>query len=184
MRDLHDIAADCGTDKLKLGYINHYQEYFEAIREKSITLLEIGVYRGASLRMWREYFPNARIYGIDISRAYIHQWPGIPVFIGDATSKTFLQICLDDMIDVDIVIDDASHKTTDQAVVFDFLFPKLNPNGIYVCEDLSTSFMPQYITPPVTDAIAYFSELSHKVVKGEISSVHFVNQMVFIKKGN
>ena len=63
---LKSLAKKYKTDKLILGYIKKYEKYFNSKQYEEITLVEVGVLEGKSLKMWRDYFPNGKIYGIDI----------------------------------------------------------------------------------------------------------------------
>ena len=105
------------------GYTVHYGKYF--LLMKMNALLEIGVGRGGSLKMWEEYFPNAKIYGIDIKpdcRQY--ETERIKIFIGSQSDQEFLQkTCLKITESLDIVIDDGSHVPDDQVASFEILFP-------------------------------------------------------------
>src|SRR5215203_706034 len=67
MTYLCDLAEKYGTDKGPSGhnYTPYYEEYLQHRRFRALTLLELGVWKGASLRMWRDYFPSATIVGID-----------------------------------------------------------------------------------------------------------------------
>ena len=67
MKNLDELAIAFNTDKSTRthGFTNHYQVYFELLRDLPLKLLEIGVQSGASLRMWKQYFPKAEIYGLD-----------------------------------------------------------------------------------------------------------------------
>lgn len=69
--DLRKLAKKHGTDKSVHGYCPHYERRFAGWRHKPITLLEIGVDAGASMRMWRDYFPNAKITGVDINPSWM-----------------------------------------------------------------------------------------------------------------
>jgi hypothetical protein len=65
---LDELGLKYGTDKASLhhNYLNFYEGFVAPLRDQPLTLLEIGVFQGASLRMWREYFPYAKVVGVDI----------------------------------------------------------------------------------------------------------------------
>jgi hypothetical protein len=120
--------ADKGTIH---SYIDYYEQIFLSHRSSSITFLEIGINRGYSTRMWREYFTNAKIVGVDI----VNRGESInncELIYKDATDP----ITFEKFNNFDIVIDDGSHKLEDQIKSFEILFPKLNKNGIYCIEDI------------------------------------------------
>ena len=68
MNDLRNIGARCGADKIRFGYLDVYHEYFSKFRDEEINILEIGGYNGASVKMWREYFPKANVIGMDVDQ--------------------------------------------------------------------------------------------------------------------
>src|ERR1700712_2107712 len=85
--DLDAIGTRWGTDKSALGhnFLVFYEKFLNGLRNRgNLRVLEIGVYSGASLRMWEEYFPNAVIVGLDINpEARVHASPRCPVVIAD-----------------------------------------------------------------------------------------------------
>ena len=103
-------------------------------------ILEIGIYSGGSLEMWRDYFgPSAKIYGVDIEpscKAY--ETAGTYVLIGDQADKTFWQRAIADgtLPAPDVVIDDGGHTPEQQRVTLEELLPHVRPGGVYICEDI------------------------------------------------
>lgn len=141
------------TDKSSLvhGYCEHYEDaielYLSKHNIKSLSLLEIGVYAGSSLRMWRDYFNDLRInyniIGIDLNPSSMqanNQESGIFVEIGDQTDMAFLNDVVNRHGPFDIIIDDGSHIVEHQKKSFTFLFEYLKPGGIYIIEDVCTSY--------------------------------------------
>jgi trans-aconitate methyltransferase len=143
---LYDIGTRHGTDKAGQRQLLHaYEEYFEPIRAMELVFLEIGVLGGASLRMWREYFPRAQIFGIDVNpEAEAHADDRITVLIGSQSDARFLDTALERTGRPDIVLDDGSHYARDQTTTLLHLWRHVKPGGIYVVEDLHTSYMPGY----------------------------------------
>jgi len=143
---LYDIGDRHGTDKAgERHLLRVYEEYFEPLRTKELVLVEIGVLGGASLRMWREYFPRARIFGVDIDpEAEAHAGDRIDVMIGSQSDTRFLDGLLERTGRPDIVLDDGSHLARDQITTLLHLWRYVKPGGIYVVEDLHTSYMPAY----------------------------------------
>lgn len=127
-------------------YFPIYERHFSWYRNKSLTLLEIGVQKGGSLAMWQRFFgPLAKIVGIDIDdRCKDHEEPGIWVRIGDQSDEKFLQGVVDEFGVPDIVLDDGSHHMQHISKSFNFLYPKLPKNGVYVIEDLHTAYWEEY----------------------------------------
>jgi hypothetical protein len=149
---LKDIFTKFPCTKQTHNYLPIYEMYFGPVRHDVRKVLEIGVEGGNSLRMWREYFPNAEIYGFDINEACrSHEADRIKIVIGDQGKPKDYQDLPDGF---DIIIDDGSHIHAHQVMAFRHLFvPKMNQRGIYVCEDIVKS--PQTIN--------YFAKLSEAV---------------------
>ena len=123
-------------------YIPIYDRYFLNFRKKKIRFLEIGVYKGGSLQMWRKYFgEDAIIYGVDIDSNCV-KFDGIAgqVRIGSQDDPKFLESVINEMGGVDVILDDGSHQMNHILKTFKFLFPKLNDGGIYMIEDLHTAY--------------------------------------------
>lgn len=136
--ELNDLAIKYQTDKssLRHNYCVAYEEHFEKIRNKSLNILEIGILNGSSLKLWKEYFPNSNIFGIDINPdCKKYEENRIKIEIGDQTDCKFLEEIISKN-KFDIIIDDGSHIWDHLVITFEFLFPHLNQNGIYVMEDL------------------------------------------------
>jgi demethylmacrocin O-methyltransferase len=144
--DLTTIANYHGTDKGTTvaqahGYTPYYEELFAPLREKPITLLEIGVadtrFPGASLKVWEDYFTQAKIVGFDIVDCTRFSTPRTHIFHGDQGNVFDLVACGCKHGPFDIVIDDGSHAAQHQITSFYTLFPLLvKPGGIYIIEDL------------------------------------------------
>jgi hypothetical protein len=157
-QDLPRLARIFETDKESWHfYGRHYQEHFQALRLKNITLLEIGVggYKnpargGHSLRMWKTYFPNGRINGIDLLDKSAIEEPRIRTFAGNQVDEVFLKRVIAEIGTPDIIIDDGSHRSEHVIASFKILFPLLNPDGIYVVEDLQTSYWGPETSHPET----------------------------------
>jgi hypothetical protein len=127
-------------------YLDIYEKHFERFRDKDVNLLEIGVYTGGSLEMWRDYFGgNSRIYGMDIEEdCKKHESGNTRVFVGDQSDEGFLKQCLSRTGRLDIVIDDGGHRVNEQLVSFETIFPTLAPDGVYIVEDTHTNYWPSY----------------------------------------
>ena len=114
---------------------NYIQEYYiqalEPYRNTKNTVLEIGIFFGHSIRMWRKYFKDAKIVAIDIENRN-SVCDGCELIYGDATIPETSST----IDNVDVIIDDGCHFSWNQIKVFNILFPKLNPGGIYIIEDV------------------------------------------------
>ena len=140
----------------KSSRFHNYLGFYEKLlpdRNFNGRLLEIGVMDGCSLKMWREYYPEAEIVGIDIydkEHLYNSDW-GMPESVRllkvDATKPK--QVAA--LGNFDIIIDDGSHLTKEQQKSFELLYYKqLNEGGVYIIEDLWTSMMREYINSRLT----------------------------------
>ena len=120
-----------------LHYFDIYHRHFSKFRGREVHVLEIGVYSGGSLEMWREYFgSDCRIYGVDIQeecKAYENDWTKI--FIGDQADPGFWKRFREEVPAIDIVIDDGGHSPLQQIVTLEETLPHIRPGGIYFCED-------------------------------------------------
>jgi len=209
--DLRMLATVYGSDKWgQHWYAQHYERHFAARRKKTLVVLEIGIggfndprAGGASLRMWKHYFPNSRIYGVDIFDKSPHDDDRIKTFVGDQSDEKFLRSLISEIGTPDIIIDDGSHISGHVIKSFEVLFPLLAADGIYVIEDLASSYWPDYggssedLASPRTSMgrlKQLVDSLNHKefMLGGyrpsyfdeNIVSVHFYHNLAFCLKGS
>jgi len=131
-------------------YAQRYERYFSTLRNEPIKILEIGIggYEdsqsgGESLRAWKQYFPQAMIYGIDIADKRALEEDRIRTFQGSQDDADFLRKVIAEIGAPDIIIDDGSHRNEHVIQTFKLLFPELNADhGIYVVEDTHFSYIP------------------------------------------
>lgn len=127
--------------------LRHYLGVYQSAMTQTERLLEIGVDRGGSLQMWRNYLPEATIVGLDISpKAAQYDSPAndIHVRIGDQTDTAFLQSVLDEFGPFDTVLDDGGHTAKQMIGSFKYLFPRLKPGGVYLVEDVCANYWTSY----------------------------------------
>jgi hypothetical protein len=210
-RNLRRLAQIYGSDKWSdHWYCQHYERHFAPFRTRKITVLEIGIggYKdpaagGRSLRMWRRYFPRARIYGIDIHDKRPHNERRIHTFQGDQSDERFLQQVIANTGRPNIIIDDGSHMNHHVLKSFQTLFPLLADDGIYVVEDTQTSYWPDFggsstelnspaktsmgMLKALTDGLNYADFLAPKRAPSyfdkHLVSIHFYHNIVFLCKG-
>ena len=122
-------------------YFDIYARHFARFRGRPVTILEIGVYSGGSLDLWRHYFgPEARIIGVDIEEAVnVYARDGIRILIGDQSDPSFWARVLPTLPPLDIVIDDGGHTPEQMIVTLEATLPYLAPGGVYLCEDICGS---------------------------------------------
>ena len=143
------IAIASQTDKSSVAndYTSVYEHYFAPLREEPLYILELGVAEKAgSLRLWSEYFPNAQIFGIDCdSRCLENQIERTQMFVGNLMDNSFMQRALNSIgRSLDIIIDDAGHTQPQILHSLQTLWPHLASGGIYVIEDLHTSYLSSF----------------------------------------
>jgi len=207
--NLIKLAEIYGTDKWNAHwYAQHYQQHFHGLRKNTLKILEIGVggdddpkRGGASLRMWKKYFPNSLIYSIDIHDKSSLQEKRIQIFKGSQADENFLRDVYQKIGPVDIIIDDGSHLNEHVITTFKILFPLLKEGGIYVGEDLQTAYWPRYggdsaNLDNTATSMGFFKSLVDSLNYIEfdkpgyaptyydthITSIHFYHNMAFIYK--
>jgi hypothetical protein len=140
---LDAIGLKHGTDKASThhNYLSFYESFMAPLREEPITLLEVGVYQGASLKTWAEYFPNARIIGVDIApNSKIYERDRIRIELADQSNLEHLAQLAAKNGPFDIIVEDGSHMWEHQITTLRALFPFLRSGGYYVVEDLQTNY--------------------------------------------
>lgn len=139
MDTLTELAIKYGTDKWgKHHYTPVYYDLFKNKREAVKKVLEIGSAEGAGVRMFRDFFPNATIYGAEIENWRLFTEERIQIIECDQTSLTDIHNLLEITgVDIDLVVDDGSHKPQDQLFTFLRIFPALKEGAIYVIEDVA-----------------------------------------------
>jgi hypothetical protein len=127
-------------------YFPIYERHFKDFVYKPVTFMEIGCGLGGSLPMWKRYFgPHARIVGIDINpECKRFEEDQIEIYIGQQQDCQFLQSLIDEVGTPDIVLDDGSHVMSHIMASFQFLYPRMLKNGIYMVEDLHTAYWEEY----------------------------------------
>lgn len=152
---LCEIGFKYGTDKCpQVGRAYYTPFYYELLKDKRVTIrkvLELGVgsrvtlgrvpehyQRGASLRMWRDFFPNAQIYGVDLSPTAIFQDNRIKTFLYNTKSASDMKELISIIgSDIDLVVDDGTHREKSQLKAVRALMPLLKDDVIYIIEDVT-----------------------------------------------
>lgn len=129
-----------------IHYFDIYEFWFKKYKNKPIVILEIGVYQGGSLKMWRDYFgEEAKIYAIDINPdCKQFESRNTKIFIGSQEDVEFLNDIKNQLPKFDIIIDDGGHTMNQQKTSFEVLYEHLKDDGLYLCEDLHTSYWDNY----------------------------------------
>jgi hypothetical protein len=129
-----------------MHYFEVYHRHFARFRGSACTLVEIGVFQGGSLQMWKQYLgPKARIVGIDVEPACRELVePQIEIQIGDQADRAFLRRLREQLGPIDILIDDGGHRMHQLLTTFEELYGAIAPTGVYVAEDLHTCYWREY----------------------------------------
>lgn len=199
-----------GTNPLWDFFQNHrtghgvwkWEHYFEIYRRhlskfvgRSPNVLEVGVYSGGSLEMWRSYFgEGSHIYGVDIEPACkAYESDHVSVLIGDQADRRFWADCKRSVNGIDILIDDGGHTVDQQRVTLEEMLPYLRAGGVYLCEDIHgrfnrfAAFAACLVNglneveilserQELTSAVSYFQQSIH--------SIHFYPYVTVIEKNN
>jgi hypothetical protein len=209
--DLAELALRFGSDKWGLHqYTAHYERHFAPLRDTAATVLELGVggyhipvLGGGSLRTWKRYFHRAMIYGVDIHDKSQFEEQRIRIRRGSQSDAEFLEQVVAETGPLDVIIDDGSHVNSDVLSSFRLLFPKLRVGGVYVVEDLQTSYWPGrggtsvHLDDPSTSMgrlKQLVDGLNHEEIypprvrpaagtDALVTGVHFYHNLAFVEKG-
>lgn len=208
--NLNKLAQIYKSDKFgHHNYTEHYSKHFQKLRFKRLRIFEIGAggyhfpdIGGNSLRMWKRYFPFAKIYSLDIYDKSQFEESRIKIFQGNQTDLLLLENLCKEIGEFDIIIDDGSHINEHVIMTFKFLFPKLKEGGTYIIEDTQTSYWPDYggdsenLNNPNT-ILSFFKDFADCLNHQErinpdyfptyfdlnIISLHFYHNLIFVCKG-
>ena len=195
---LYQLSLKYRPTKRRHDYLKRYNFHFYPMRERVKKILEIGVDRGESLSMWKEYFPNAEIHGLDVQKECMKFNKGrIKIHIGDQSDQIFLKEFGEKNNFFDIIIDDGSHIHDHIIKSFTSLYPYLNNNGYYVVEDVVNNYetinffnrfafgINYYPTNKASvEELGYnnFDILNCEDIKNVVG-LNFYRHLIFIKKG-
>ena len=127
-------------------YFPVYERHFSRFVYRPLVFWEIGCGQGGSLQMWKRYLgPYAQIVGIDI-RAECCEFAEdqVAIRIGDQRDEKFLSETLREFGAPDVVLDDGSHKMADVIGSFQYLYHRMDRNGVYMVEDMHTAYWPHF----------------------------------------
>jgi trans-aconitate methyltransferase len=196
--DLDALARLWGTDKASTGhaYTAPYASHLGARRWRVRSVLEIGVggygftdFGGESMRMWRNYFPRAHIYGIDLEPKRIDTRQRMTILRADQSDPESLRAALAGCLPFDLIVDDGSHIGAHVITTFETLFERLAPGGLYAIEDLSTSYDPNYGGGPpgiegtgLALARTLLDDLNLR--RRPIAAIHAYEQLLIVEKSS
>jgi cephalosporin hydroxylase len=189
INNLIEIGSKYGTDKVSHGFCDLYDKKLNELKESTKNVLEIGVFFGASILMWRDYFPNATIYGFDTFEGLQgngSRFPDADKFFKDWTNNMelqnriklykfdqgkesdlieFVKLMKNEGIEFDIIIDDGSHLMLDQQMTLKHLFQLVKKDGYFIIEDVHSS-----IYPDGYDVYPDFSNTTLKMLEDYLST--------------
>lgn len=175
--------GDLATDKYWIhSYTRLYDRHIGYLRPTAKKILELGVFRGASLLLWKEAFPKAHIYGIDCKSRddimFNQKDKRLTFLHGNQQDQDFLSKQVTPHGKFDIIIDDASHRGDQMIESFNLLWQNLNYKGWYVLEDLYGHYRKgrKSMMPFIKDMIDKMN------IECTIASMHFYYNICFIQK--
>jgi hypothetical protein len=206
-KSLKEISELHKVDKNGFDHFHEiYDPHLTHLRDTKINLVEIGVggyndpYKGGeSLKMWKDYFSLSNIYGIDICDKSPLEEERIKIFKGSQSNIPFLEEVYNTIGKIDVIVDDGSHVSKDVITTFEYYFPKLESNGIYIIEDLGTSYWRQFgggshegtsmnYLKKLADGLNHTEYLIEDYVPTyfdqNIKSIHFYRNAAVIYKGD
>jgi hypothetical protein len=182
------------------NYFEVYERHFGRYRGTDVHVVEIGVAHGGSLHMWKDYFgPESHIYGVDIQEAARSlAFEGAEIIVGDQGDPEFLETLARQVPRIDILIDDGGHSMWQQENTFRIMFPHVASDGVYLCEDLHTSYWVDFgggyrrpgtfieLTKTLIDELNAWHSHSPDLTVSHFSrsahSLHFYESMIVIEK--
>ncbi len=166
-------------------YFPIYQRHLERFVGKPVAVMEVGIFSGGSLDLWRNYFgPGCHVYGIDIEESCRQfETEDVSVIIGDQGDPAFWDGLASQVPGIDVFIDDGSHQPAHQALTLEKVLPLLKPGGVFICEDIHR------VTNPFNDYVAgLLASLNHVEADGisafqsEVASIHCYPYCLVIEK--
>ncbi len=159
------IKAEADKGSFYHNYTEVYARYFSHLREQPIKFLEIGIYKGASVKLWEDYFKHADLHFIDITFQYVQYYsPRSHYHLCNQENPADLQrFLLETGGDFDVIIDDGGHTMNQQITSFAVLFPHLKSGGMYIIEDLHTSYWPGWGQNTGKNTVTFLKSLIDEV---------------------
>ncbi|HNP33965.1 MAG TPA: class I SAM-dependent methyltransferase [Flavobacterium sp.] len=163
-------------------YFDIYHKHLAKFVGKKVDVLEIGIYSGGSLEMWRSYFgEKCHIYGVDIEEAckeYENDY--VSVFIGDQESPDFWKGFKNDVKGIDILIDDGGHTAEQQQATLEEMLQHIRPGGVYICEDIHGTF--NRFSAYAAGLVNELNSMGNSQFQSAIHSIHFYPYVLVIEK--
>lgn len=207
--NLTELAREFKTDKAGIHkYTQHYERHLVHLKDERFTMLEIGIggysrsgQGGASLKMWKHFFPHAQIVGLDIEDKSFVEQRRIQTVQGSQVDEALLHRLVEEHGPFQVIIDDGSHRPEHIRETFRILFPLLADDGIYAIEDTQTSYWPEFggqedrhadettmsLVKDLVDGLNYeeFLDESYEPTYSDthVIAVHAYHNLVILEKG-
>ena len=182
MKTLEEISLGYKSDKGAIyhNYLEIYEKYFSKYRNSLENFLEIGLWEGESIKMWRDYFNVGNLVGADILDLSHIELKNTTILLGDQSVRTDLESIVEKSYnEFDIIIDDGGHMMHQQQITLGTMFKYLKPGGVFVIEDLHTCGVPEYNRGGDTETTAMLEQF---ISTGEmISNCMTVDEMSYLK---
>jgi 23S rRNA U2552 (ribose-2'-O)-methylase RlmE/FtsJ len=146
------------------SYFPAYEALLQKYVDREVTIVEVGIFNGGSLFMWRKFFgPKARIIGIDLNPD-AREWEkhGFEIYIGDQSSEKFWDDLFQKIGRVDVLIDDGGHTNRQQIVTSHYAIQNINDGGLLIVEDVHTNYFREFGNPSRYS----FVNFAHRIVDG------------------
>lgn len=210
--ELNQYGKIYGTDKINewhsfagKNYLDIYSMYLGPLKDRKMTMLEIGIRNGASLRTFRDFFQKGQILGLDINPETSFKENRITTYIGSQNSNEVINKIFEENPEINVVIDDGSHINELIIESFNLIFSRLQNGGFYIIEDLACSYLEDTLLDGIkrggwpgmnlndpsiemvnkrSDINEFFLKLIKDIdyAKGEVEYIHFWSQLAIIKK--
>jgi 23S rRNA U2552 (ribose-2'-O)-methylase RlmE/FtsJ len=120
-------------------FLDLYRKLFDEFKDKKGKILELGIQKGGSLELWENWLPKFQVIGVDIRDCKEFDNERIKTLQLDQRDEKILEYA-----PFDIIIDDGGHKMSEQIDSFRMLYPSLNSGGLYIIEDLNSSYWDEF----------------------------------------
>jgi len=171
--------------------INKWLQYFPAYHRhlgkfigKEVHIVEIGIFSGGSLDMWKSVFgPNAHVYGCDIdprTKSYVDSQTQI--FIGDQANPEFWKNVIQQVPRIDILIDDGGHTPEQQIATLGLMLPHLSPDGVFITEDVHEQSNPFWKSLKFAEDLESPRGKRYPALSGLVSSVHVYPFLLVVER--
>jgi hypothetical protein len=177
MNELEKLGKKYGTDKIgKHNYLPIYYNLFKDKRDEVKKVVEIGIGEGASMKMWWSFFPKATIFGVDIDILRVSELFGRMSLIecDQSSQDDLINLMNDTGPDIDLFIDDGSHKPEDQIFTCEQIIPGLNKGATYIIEDVADN--------RVERTIRVFAHNHNCYVEDKRVGERYDDRLIIIKK--